>query len=461
MIQYHKQLSEQVNVFNNSIADYAHIQKIYSTSRYVCLSCRTKGKTHYLYFGRGARYEGVWTGDKQPESFLRKIDKFLEYLRRYLTGGRLLKLYIDPIDRIVTILYIKNGKDNYFQLFWKGRSLCFLNNYFDLKRKKWRLFSSWNGDLETIKRKSGKTAGDIAELLEVFDSIGRKESKELDGKESEVQIISALLKEEKEKALLNSGPTKREKKRAQRKYLNIGKDLEKTKKWRVLQELVSQDNLDLESRNKIDVGGVIFKFRNGSNYYQRRDVVYKKIKGLKIGEEIQAKRYQQASVDLKKITSDNLPADLGENKLNVIAPVWFRKQKKPSELNNQKNNTDIVEMKLKNEIKMAFGKNIHGNDYLRNVWSKKEDYWFHIDGERSCHGVVKISSMGDLSMDDLVVIGSIIRDISGKDILLIPLIYTQVKNLKGIKGQAGGVLYKKEKYLTVSYENNWKEMVIN
>ena len=53
------------------------------------------------------------------------------------------------------------------------------------------------------------------------------------------------------------------------------------------------------------------------------------------------------------------------------------------------------------------------------------------------------------------VIGSIIRDYSEHKILEIPLQYTEVKNLKGIKGKAGSVIYKKEKYITVSYKPNW------
>ena len=52
-----------------------------------------------------------------------------------------------------------------------------------------------------------------------------------------------------------------------------------------------------------------------------------------------------------------------------------------------------------------------------------------------------------------------IRDKSNLLIEVIPLVFTQVKNLKGLKGKAGSVTLKKEKYRDVKYNGNWSEII--
>ena len=55
-------------------------------------------------------------------------------------------------------------------------------------------------------------------------------------------------------------------------------------------------------------------------------------------------------------------------------------------------------------------------------------------------------------------LASLLRDCSKLDILEIPVIYSQVKHVKGLKGTAGKVLIKKPKYLRCQYRP-WKEII--
>jgi predicted ribosome quality control (RQC) complex YloA/Tae2 family protein len=87
-----------------------------------------------------------------------------------------------------------------------------------------------------------------------------------------------------------------------------------------------------------------------------------------------------------------------------------------------------------------------GNDQLRNKWSGKDDYWVHLDGLKSAHAIVKITS-GTLTQDMLNLGASIVAKFSHFSDDWIPVIYTQVKNVKGVSGAAGMVIYKKEKHL--------------
>ena len=100
---------------------------------------------------------------------------------------------------------------------------------------------------------------------------------------------------------------------------------------------------------------------------------------------------------------------------------------------------------------LGIGKNAKGNDFLRKNWASAEDYWFHLEGYKSTHAIVNRSSLSDLSNFIIEVIASLMVDHSSLKISEIPLIMTQVKNLKGLKGVAGSVRYKKEKYRVVSY----------
>jgi hypothetical protein len=81
-----------------------------------------------------------------------------------------------------------------------------------------------------------------------------------------------------------------------------------------------------------------------------------------------------------------------------------------------------------------------------------------LENYKSSHLIIKVSNLSELNEVDLKVIGSILRDYSRLEIDKIPLVLTNVKNLRGTKGTAGLVRYKNEKYLQVDYLPKWEEL---
>ena len=146
MIQKQFELKHSVQHYNNNVhgdkGGTGQIQKMYSTAHLICLVVRYPGKTHYLYLGRGNNYEGVWEGTRTPPTVLRIRDRYLEYLRKYLTGRRLVEPVVDSKDRILILPYHGRGRISYLLLFFKGRSLYFLNLHYDDNDNP-RLFLSW------------------------------------------------------------------------------------------------------------------------------------------------------------------------------------------------------------------------------------------------------------------------------------------------------------------------------
>ena len=199
------------------------------------------------------------------------------------------------------------------------------------------------------------------------------------------------------------------------------------------------------------IAGVKFKFSRKLNEYQKRNQVYQKIEGFKIGKAILEKRLADLEIEKRKWLEGNVAPKLETKK--IIMPVWAQQSTKtkvssPVALDNFKTDTGL---------KVAIGKDVNANDYLRNKWASKEDYWFHLEGLKSPHLIIKCS---DTSLIPFPEIGSIIRDYGKYDISEIPLVYTQVKNLKGLKGKSGSVTFKKAKYIRVEYQRNWPEKII-
>jgi uncharacterized protein YcbK (DUF882 family) len=71
---------------------------------------------------------------------------------------------------------------------------------------------------------------------------------------------------------------------------------------------------------------------------------------------------------------------------------------------------------------------------------------------------VKTDDFSKLSLDDLAAIASLLRDYSRLEIREIPVLYSQLKNVKGMKGVKGEVIIKKPKHLRCLYID-WKEII--
>lgn len=400
----------------------AQIQKIYSSSRFINFICRKPGKTFSLYLGRGNHYEGVWLSELKLDSALRLQDQFLEYLRKYLVSTSLVTLKVDEKDRIITIEYFKSGKQNRIAFFYKGRELYFYNQYYDPEKDKTYTFLSWsNKKLEN------------SELKNPFEELGISEL-ETD-KENEIIPIEKLLEQEK---LDTQKITKKDIKRSNRKVKNIEGDLQKIENSQKIYEFL-QENRDLSKLDKKTViHGIRFSFKE-QDHFKRQDQIYKKIKRLKEVKGFMQKRFE----DEKKKSKAKEKVEIKKNPLNPIKPVI--KTVKTKKLESNKLDYKVIQLK---DIQIGIGLSSNGNDQLRSQWAKKDDLWFHLDAQTSPHIIAKGTIVS--VMDNIEEIAKIMKEEAKIETSEINLMYTQVKNLKGIKSKPGSVIHKKTKYIRVN-----------
>jgi predicted ribosome quality control (RQC) complex YloA/Tae2 family protein len=432
MIQYYLDLKKQVKVINDQRLNYGQIQKIYSTAFYICFSIRTPGKTWFLFFGRGNGYEGIWLDDSAPVAALRRKDNFLEYLRKHISSCSFLDLELDTFDRIVRLSYQKFGNKQSFYFFWKARKLYFIHHFMDQPESPFKLLLSWTGKAIMLNE-------EIESSYEFFDEVGRRQDMLHDLSSKEIISIKQLLEDEYNLSKIKtiaSNPTF-----LHRKINNIEQDLNKAMQWKRLQEYLDQEHpLDTY---ELKIGDQKIKLAGDLNPYEKRNLLFQKIKKLKRGEAILTERLMSA----KKQLDGKEAAPVEKSQLAINKPIWGKEEKKEAVNSiSAVNDKDIKVFKF-DQFSVGVGLNTSGNDQLRNTWASREDLWLHLDGIKSAHVIIKFHQLVGLTPEILNLAASILAHFSHFLDPWVPIIYTQVKNLKGVAGAAGMVTFKKEKHL--------------
>jgi predicted ribosome quality control (RQC) complex YloA/Tae2 family protein len=431
MIQYYLDLENQVKVLQDSRLAGGQIQKIYSTAFYISMAIRVPGKTWYLYLGRGGGHEGIWLHDAPPPSSLRRRDNFLEYFRRHLSSCSFLNVELDKSDRIIKLNYQKYGQVVSLGLFWKARKLYFSHYFQDPAETPFKLLLSWHGKAAVLPQP-------MDDFFSYFDEVGRRSDMRHDFQSPQIPKMNELLQQELKAAAakgLSTNPGF-----LQRKKTNIEEDLRRAQQWQRLQTLL--DGETTLSGYELQVGDHKIKFEGELNPFERRNLVFQKIKKLKRGEAILQSRLEQVSEQLegrKQVVE-------AVSQLPIIKPVWGKSEGPVLAVTKKAENDFRVFHQDK--IQFGVGLNAHGNDQLRNKWAHKEDFWFHLEGIKSAHVIVKLPSGKLLDSELTSTAASILAYFSHFNQDWIPVIYTQVKNLKGVTGAPGMVIFKKEKHMS-------------
>ena len=431
MIQYYLDLQKQVKTIQSFQLAHAQIQKIYSTAYFISFSIRSPGKTWHLFLGRGGGQEGLWVGDQAPPSELRRKDAFLEYLRRHVSSCSFLEINIDPFDRIIKFVYQKFGQRQTLLFFWKGRKLYFIHHFQDAPEGAFRILLSWHG-------KATVANPDLDNLFELFNEVGRRTDINHDLQSPHPSQINDLLKDEMSAAKLkglSSSPSF-----LHRKISNIQADLDRTRQWGQMQTILDE-GANLEGY-ELRVGDHKIKFEGELNPYERRNLLFEKIKKLKKGETILTERLSDAQDQL----AGQVQTAKSSSQLAMIRPVWGREELKSGRETKTQEKDDYRLFKF-DHFSVGVGLSAQGNDQLRNKWANKEDIWFHLDGAKSSHVIVKTQNGYHLDSEMMNIASTILAYFSHFNGDWIPVIYTAVKNLKGVSGSAGMVIYKKEKHL--------------
>ena len=432
MIQYYLDLQKQVKDICEQQLAYGQIQKIYSTSFFISFSIRSPGKTWHLYLGRGAGQEGAWLHNEAPPSSLRRKDTFLEYLRRHISSCSFVSLEMDQFDRILKFSYQKFGQLQTILFFWRARKLYFVHHYQEAAESPFKLLLSWEG-------KAFIPSEDQADYYEYFNQVGRRTDMNHDLHSSTPLSIVELLQEEMNVAKLkgmNSAPTF-----LQRKINNIEEDIQRAKQWHQLQEVL--DNNDSLEMYELKIGSQKIKFEGELNPYERRNLLHEKIKKLKRGEGILTQRLQ----DAKEILAGKKTESKSTSTLPITRPIWGKEVKKLSSAFVKAPEKEDYKTHQFDHFSIGVGLSSSGNDQLRNKWASKDDTWIHLDGLKSAHAIIKMHSNQAVTAEILSLGASIVAYFSHFNDEWIAIIYTQVKNLKGVTGSAGMVTYKKEKHL--------------
>ncbi|HXH73995.1 MAG TPA: NFACT RNA binding domain-containing protein [Bacteriovoracaceae bacterium] len=431
MIQYYLDLENQVKAIKEKHLTGSQIQKIYSTAYYISMAIRTPGKTWHLYLGRGGGFEGLWLHESAPPSELRKKDTFLEYLRRHISSCGFVGIAVDEADRICKLDYQKFGQLQSMLFFWKARKLYFVHHYQEHPEGPFKLLLSWRGKAFTPPEI-------ISDLFGFFDEVGRRTDMKHDLKSPNPTEMTDLLQEELKAGALKgmtSNPTF-----LQRKKENIESDLLKAGQWQRLQSMLDKgDSLD---GYELKVGDHKIKFEGELNPYERRNIVFQKIKKLRRGEGILSDRLK----GVEELLDGKETKTALESTLPIIKPVWGKEERPAIEQTRDvKNDFRIIKTE---RFQIGIGENSQGNDQLRSKWASKEDTWFHLDGHKSAHVVLKLPDQAALDTETINMAASILAYFSHFNGDWIPIIYTHVKNLKGVTGAAGMVIYKKEKHIS-------------
>lgn len=383
------------------------------------MAVRLLGRTKYLYLGRGGGYEGVWISDEKPKSYLRKKNRFLEYLRKHLSSCRLVRLDIPFSDRLVVLEYYKWGKLNKLILFYKGRDLDIIHHYYD--EDKIKFFTNTNIIF------SGTELVEKNELQQFFQGDLKNFEEQ---KENHIKIEDLLIQEETKARNKSSG---KKEKFLKRKIKNIESDFNKVKVWPKLQEMANNYYIKPFPLDK-KVMGIKFSFNDSASEGQKLNIIYNKIKNLQKAEKLLEQRLNDSKEKLAKMNLD-------ENNLKSIIVL-------PS-IQSKTNNIETKKMYITtmiNELKIGYGQSAQGNDQLRKEWAYKEDIWFHLENESSPHIIIKDLKISNLREDHFHLVAELMNKIMSDSRTELDLIFTEVKNLKGVKGQPGSVTVKKQRH---------------
>ena len=392
---------------------------------------RFPGQNVVLYIGRGNQYEGIFVSNKFPPSYLRIQDRLLDYVRRYLVGARLGKMEVDE-KHFLTLFHFKNEHtDNSFAFGYKDRQLFFIKQTLE------EIYTSWNGETHTNQN--------VPKLVD--ELLGEKSLTET-AKPTSWTLEKYF--EDEFKKVSGKPLQKKKEKFLEKKLNNISNDLEDVKKWHLIKDELLDEEAEFDE-NKTVFHGHKVKFASHLNVWQKRDIVFGKIKKLKKAEGILQTRLVETEEEFSKVKGGEFEFEVTKEK--AIAPLW--KTEKSQKIKGE-SEYNVNHFKL-GALNGSVALDAASNDWLRSVGAK-DHYWFHIENYPGAHCLMKTDDLQKFSELDYSAIASMLRDLSKLEITEIPVIYSQLKNVKGLKGAQGKVLIKKPRYLRCNYIA-WKEII--
>lgn len=329
------------------------------------------------------------------------------------------------------------GKVCKLAFYWKGKKLNFAHLHFDEKKNVFKVFSSVQPEFETEES---------FDLNQFFNTVGRTDL----NKNGEIKNTSLNELWMKEKRIIENDPEKNKKEKALIKKIKaIEMDVARLKDFALIFKEIEENNFNISDKNEIQYKGLKVKFKQGESLPSKMSKLYDRSKSLKKPIQILNERLERSREELKKLQTNQKQEEV--ERKNIPAPIFITKK---AEKNIDDSKVDYKKYDFKNFI-VGVGLSAKGNDQLRIQFSSKDDWWCHLENIPSAHAIIKINSNYILQQSDWSLVASLIVDQSGLaesfKSQLIPIIFTQVKYLKSVKGVQGKVNYKNEKHILVPY----------
>lgn len=405
------------------------IQKVYTTPLHICIAIRVPGKTRWWWIGRGKPNNQIIVNEQVPPPKFRGKDASVEWLRSRLKGRWLSHILYDEKRGILR--FTEADEDSFLEFGYIEGRLHHREGSLGSETKTW-----------IIRRSDQQHTNELA---------GPDEYIPFD--ESEFDLTLDPLER------LNNWYEKNDKniqkridKKKKNKIKNIEKDIEKLSKHQDLYSIAA-DHQALANQEVVELKEIKIKFKKNQTVYQKADQIYEKGKRFKSALSLQHKRLEEAQDKLKK--NPNIQSfEIKPDSLHWILPGA---KKTIAVKNNNKFGPKYETFSLSSGALIAIGLDAQSNDYLRKEWANKDDLWVHIESEPGSHLFYRSKQVPD--QDTWELIGSVLRDYSKITFTMVSLIWTQVRYLRAVKGQAGLIRFTKEKRITINYNDQWRNLL--
>lgn len=420
-------MSKQYNQDENQSTLPRQIQKIYTTPLYICFSVREPGKTWWWWLGRQKPFLGFSKQEIAPPAALRTSDIATEWLRSKLKGAWLRALEVDEEKGLLTL----HKADGEFSLIlgYKEGQLHFCECT-PVSNDEWQCHLSFDGIKKSVKAQ-----------LDITDFDQQSFDLKSDAPELQKEWFA-----KNEKSLFRKQESK-----LKRKLKNIEGDLEKLNSHEELYEM-ARDIEGLKDVRELSNKGVKIKFATSDNPHVKADKVFTKAKKLKSALSIQKERLEETREKLIH------KAEHESFEIRVPSLPWILPGNKRSvqKIESDSHGKGKV-FRLNDGTEFALGTSAQENDHLRKSWAKKDDLWLHLENMTGAHLFLREGKIPD--QETWEILASALRDYSNTEFTVLNLVWTQVRNLRAVKGSPGLVRFSREKRIMVNYNPEWRNML--
>jgi predicted ribosome quality control (RQC) complex YloA/Tae2 family protein len=445
MKQAYGQLNNQIKKLESILTQApVRVQKIYALPNFIVIEIYARHCNElYLYLGTGKQFQCFFSSVKKPPINFRIPSKFRSLINKYFSGQMLLTVKSSSLDRIFTMS--AGGKvAPRISFYWSGGRLYFIYGYREKEKMVFKY--SWLTQCDYVEEESWEK-----KIEGAFASVGKLEliSKDYESFNYEEFLHNYFFEKSDNKIKQKKINDLNKKKNRIEKNLEQLYKLEELKQWLLA-------NLDIEPVQKLKELGIRQKFLQEDSLYKKRSKLFDKIKNSAID----VRHLEKINNEMKNKLFE---LDILPDKVVNIPPAVHPKWDDHIDLDNRKESKSILKLEYKIYVlhdgtQIGFGLSDQGNDMLRNKWTKKNDYWFHVHKKPSAHAWIRTENgLLDLNSQSIMVVAYLLA--SEQDNTEIDIMYAKREHVKSQAGQVGGVKVSTYKVLRLYTTKSVMELI--